>query len=77
MSKRTYTAITGRDQGDRNVDCLPYAAELQTGRNRPAAANKIGYELAMKLTKGNHAFIVCTHVDKAHIHSHIISIPLR
>lgn len=26
----------------------------------------------MSLTKGKHAFIVCTHVDKRHIHSHII-----
>lgn len=26
----------------------------------------------MKLTKGNHAFIVCTHVDKHHVHNHVI-----
>ena len=26
----------------------------------------------MKLTKGNHAFVVCTHVDKHHVHNHII-----
>lgn len=38
----------------------------------PELANKIGYELAEKLTKGNHAFLVCTHVDKKHIHNHII-----
>ena len=31
-----------------------------------------GYELAMRFTKGQHAFIVATHVDKAHIHNHII-----
>ena len=35
-------------------------------------ANKIGYETAMRWTKGQHAFIVATHVDKAHIHNHII-----
>ena len=35
-------------------------------------ANKISYDLAMSLTKGKHAFIVCTHVDKHHIHSHIV-----
>lgn len=34
-------------------------------------ANKIGYELAMKLTQGNHAFIVTTHVDTGNIHNHI------
>ena len=35
-------------------------------------ANKIGYEFVMRWTKGKHAFIVATHVDKAHIHNHII-----
>ena len=35
-------------------------------------ANKIGRELAMKLTKGNNAFVVCTHIDKHHVHNHII-----
>lgn len=34
-------------------------------------ANKIGYELAMKLTQGNHDFIVTTHVDTGNIHNHI------
>ena len=38
----------------------------------PELANKIGYDFAMSLTKGKHAFIVCTHVDKEHIHSHIV-----
>ena len=32
----------------------------------------MGCELARRFTKGNHAFIVCTHIDKAHIHNHII-----
>ena len=35
-------------------------------------ANRLGCELARRFTKGNHAFIVCTHIDKAHIHNHII-----
>ena len=35
-------------------------------------ANRIGYETAMRWTKGKHAFIVATHVDKAHIHNHIV-----
>jgi len=26
----------------------------------------------MSLTKGRNAFLVCTHIDKAHIHSHVI-----
>ena len=37
----------------------------------PKEANRIGYELAMRWTKGRHAFIVTTHTDKKHIHCHI------
>lgn len=32
----------------------------------------MGYELAIRFTKGRHAFTVSTHTDKAHIHNHII-----
>ena len=35
-------------------------------------ANQIGRELAMRYTHGDHAFLVCTHTDRAHIHNHII-----
>ena len=45
---------------------------FKPGEITPELANKIGYDLAMSLTKGKHAFIVCIHVDKQHIHSHIV-----
>ena len=32
----------------------------------------MGYELAMRFTKGKYAFIVATHTDREHIHNHII-----
>ena len=35
-------------------------------------ATNIGYELAMRFTKGRYAFIVATHTDRAHIHNHIV-----
>ena len=35
-------------------------------------ANKIGRELVMLYTHGDHTFLVCTHTDHAHIHNHII-----
>ena len=35
-------------------------------------ANEVGYETGIRFTKGKHAFIVATHVDRAHIHNHII-----
>jgi len=42
------------------------------GEITPELANKLGYELAMRFTKGKHQFIVATHTDKEHIHNHII-----
>jgi hypothetical protein len=45
---------------------------FKPGEVTPEEANEIGMELAMSLTKGNNAFIVCTHIDKEHIHNHII-----
>ena len=72
FSKRQYAAITGRDQGDSNVIAYHLRQSFKPGEITPELANKIGYDLAMSLTKGKHAFIVCTHVDKHHIHSHIV-----
>ena len=45
---------------------------FKPGEIRPELANKLGYELAMRFTKGRHAFIVATHIDKRHIHNHIV-----
>ena len=72
LSKRKYTALTGRDQGKRDVIAYHLRQSFKPGEVTPEEANRIGYELAMRFTKGKYAFIVCTHTDKAHIHSHII-----
>lgn len=45
---------------------------FKPGEITPEEANKVGYEAVMRFTKGKHAFIVATHVDRAHIHNHII-----
>ena len=42
------------------------------GEITPEEANRLGVELARRFTKDKHAFIVCTHIDKAHVHNHII-----
>ena len=44
---------------------------FRPGEITPEEANRIGYEFAERFLKGNHAFIVCTHTDKQHIHNHI------
>ena len=38
----------------------------------PEQINRIGYETAKELTGGRFRFIVATHMDKDHIHNHII-----
>ena len=45
---------------------------FKPGEITPEEANKVGYETVMRFTKGKHAFIVSAHVDRAHIHNHII-----
>ena len=35
-------------------------------------AHQIGVELADQLLKGQHSYIVATHIDKGHVHNHII-----
>jgi len=72
LSKRRYFQITGRDQGGRDVIAYHARQSFKPGEVTPEEANAIGYELAMRFTKGRNAFIVATHIDKAHIHSHII-----
>lgn len=50
---------------------LPDPSSLSPGEVTPEEANRIGYETAMRWTKGKYQFFVCTHTDKGHIHNHI------
>ena len=70
LSKREYLQKTGKDRGD--VIAYQIRQSFKPGEIDPEEANQIGYELAMSFTKGNHAFIVATHTDRAHIHNHVI-----
>ena len=45
---------------------------FKPGEVTPEEANQIGYELASRFLKGEHAFIVATHNDRRHVHNHII-----
>ena len=70
-SKREYFQLTGRKpKGD--IIAYQIRQSFKPGEIIPEEANRIGYETALRFTKGNHAFIVATHTDKAHIHNHII-----
>ena len=71
LSKRQYEQITGR-RHEHNVIAYQIRQSFKPGEVTPEEANRIGYELGMRFTKGKHAFIVATHTDRAHIHNHII-----
>lgn len=71
LSRRQYKEATGREyRGD--IIAYQIRQSFKPGEITPEDANKMGYELAMRFTKGRHAFTVATHTDKAHIHNHII-----
>lgn len=71
-AKLVYEAMTGRSQPkDRDVVMYRVVQSFKPGETTPEEANRVGYELAMEFTKGQHQFVVYTHEDKAHIHNHI------
>ena len=72
FAQRQYENITGRKPKKNDVITYHLRQSFKPGEVTPERANKIGYGLAKRLTKGQNPFIVCTHIDKAHIHSHII-----
>ena len=71
LTKRKYQQITGREQRG-NVIAYQIRQSFKPGEITAEDANRIGYELAIRFTKGRYAFIVATHTDRAHIHNHII-----
>ena len=71
LSKRQYELTTGRRQKS-DVIAYQIRQSFKPGEITAEEANKVGYELAMRFTKGKYAFIVATHTDREHIHNHII-----
>ena len=76
LSKREYRELTGRVQ-ENDVIAYQVRQSFKPGEVTPEEANRIGYEFAKRFLKGRHAFFVCTHTDKQHIHNHIICAPIR
>lgn len=72
LAKAQYKAITGREQKrDEDVLCYQIRQSFPPGELSPEDALAVGYELAMRWTKGRHAFFVVSHVDRPHPHVHI------
>ncbi len=70
LLKSQYQAETGRAV-ERGALFFQIRQAFPPGEVTPEKANKIGYETAMRWTKGKYQFFVCTHIDKGHIHNHI------
>ena len=72
LAKRQYTAATGRVRGKDDVIAYHLRQSFVPGEITPEEANRLGVEMARRFTKGGHAFVVCTHIDRSHVHNHII-----
>ena len=72
FAKRQYISNTGRVRGEDDVIAYHFRQSFIPGEITPEEVNRIGCELAKRFTKENHAYVVCTHIDKEHIHNHII-----
>lgn len=72
-NKKLYKLLTNRKR-EKTKDVLGYMLRQSflPGEITPEKANEIGRQLALSFTNGEHQFIVCTHIDKEHIHNHII-----
>ena len=70
LVKSQYLAETGRAVS-RGALFFQIRQAFLPGEVTAEEANRIGYETAMRWTKGKYQFFVCTHTDKAHIHNHI------
>ena len=71
LAKREYISATGRVRGADDVLAYHVRQSFVPGEITPEEANRLGVEFAKRFTKGNHAFVVCTHIDKSHVHNHI------
>ena len=70
LAKRQYIVATGRVRGADDVIAYHVRQSFHPGEITPEEANRLGVEFAKRFTKGNHAFVVCTHIDKSHMCKH-------
>lgn len=68
LVKNQYQGETDRRAGHGAL-CYQIRQAFPHGEVTAAEANRIGYETAMRWTKGKYQFFVCTHIDKEHIHN--------
>lgn len=71
LFRQEYQTNTGRTQ---NNEVIGYHVRqaFKPDEITPEEANEIGKELASRMTDDQFAYVVATHIDKHHIHNHII-----
>ncbi len=73
-SKTLYEKVNGYKTKKKD-DVLAYhirQAFSPDDKISPEQAHEIGKKLADEFTKGKHEYVIATHIDKKHIHNHII-----
>lgn len=65
-----YTLSQALDKGSNLAHHL--IQSFEPGGATPEQAHEIGRQLADAVTKGQHEYVLTTHIDKGHIHNHII-----
>ena len=66
-----YTLSQARDKG--NNLAFHLIQSFAPGEVDYEKAHEIGRQLADAVTKGQHEYVLTTHIDKGHIHNHIAS----
>jgi hypothetical protein len=70
LAKKEYEYITGRSYGGKNVLAYHIRQSFKPGEVSAEEANEIGRQLALSFTKGRHAFVVATHIDRKQVLSY-------
>ena len=76
LNTEDYYANTGKkpsyDPKKKDILAYHFRQAFKPEEITPEEAQRIGYETAMRITGGNNAFVVSTHIDRQHIHCHTI-----
>ena len=72
LAKQRYETATKHTGRKRDILLYHVRQSFKPGEITPEKALELGHDLAMRFTKGNHAFVVSAHTDKSHIHCHIM-----
>ncbi|MVB11633.1 Relaxase/Mobilization nuclease domain protein [Caprobacter fermentans] len=78
LEQKSYEQETGRKvivkytDGRKSYLLMHMRQSFLPGEVTPEQAHEIGRELADRFLKGKYQYVIATHIDKAHIHNHII-----